>query len=77
MAGPSWTEHEARFVTDAILNGGYEKAYYYIELFEKEFAKYLGRKYALMTPNCTTAIHLVLTGLFLIKLRIIPKQSLQ
>lgn len=40
-----------------------DKPYYYCELFESEFAKYHNRKYALMTPNCTTAIHLLLAGL--------------
>ncbi len=42
---------------------GTKNAYYYCEKFQKDFAAYHGRKYALMTPNCTTAIHLVLAGL--------------
>lgn len=64
MAGPSVTELEEKIVLDAVRNGWYgEKAYYYVETFEKEFAKYHDRKHALMTPNCTTALHLVLAGL--------------
>jgi len=63
MAGPSITEHEIAVVEDAMRNGWYEKPYYYVETFQKEFAEYHGRKYALMTPNCTTAIHLLLTAL--------------
>jgi len=63
MAGPSITEHEIRTVEDAMRNGWYENAYLYCEKFQNEFAAYHGRKYALMTPNCTTALHLVLTGL--------------
>ena len=64
MAGPWITEHEEKIVLDALRNGWYgEKAYYYCETFEAEFAKYHERKYALMTPNCTTAIHLLLAGL--------------
>jgi perosamine synthetase len=63
MAGPWITEHEIRMVEDAMRNGWYENPYYYVETFQKEFAKYHGRKYALMTPNCTTSIHLLLTAL--------------
>ncbi|MHB8130629.1 MAG: DegT/DnrJ/EryC1/StrS family aminotransferase [Mobilitalea sp.] len=63
MAGPWITEHEIRIVEDAMRNGWYENAYYYVETFQKEFAKYHNRKYGIMTPNCTTAIHLLLTAL--------------
>ncbi len=63
VAGPSITEHEIKVVTDAMRNGWYEKPYYYCEEFQKDFAKYHGRKFALMTPNCTTSIHLLLTCL--------------
>lgn len=63
MAGPWITEHEIKTVEDAMRNGWYEHAYEYVERFQKEFAAYHGRAYALMTPNCTTAIHLLLTGL--------------
>jgi perosamine synthetase len=63
QAGPWITEHEVRVVEDAMRNGWYENAYYYVETFQKEFAQYHGRKYAVMTPNCTTAIHLLLTAL--------------
>ena len=34
-----------------------------MEKFEKEFAKYHGRKYGLMTTNCTQALHLILHSL--------------
>lgn len=64
IAGPWITEHEEKIVLDAIRNGWYGKnAYYYVEKFETEFAKYHNRKYALMTPNCTSAIHLILYAL--------------
>jgi perosamine synthetase len=63
MAGPWITEHEIKTVEDAMRTGWYEKPYYYVETFQKEFAKYHDRKYALMTPNCTTALHLLLLGL--------------
>lgn len=61
MAGPSITEHEIAVVTDCMRNGWYD--YGYVERFQKEFAAYHGRKHAIMTPNCTTALHLLLTGL--------------
>lgn len=63
MAGPSITSLEEEYVLDALRNGWYENAYKYVELFEKEFAAYHDRKFALMTPNCSTAIHLLLAGL--------------
>uniref|UniRef100_A0A7V3N553 DegT/DnrJ/EryC1/StrS family aminotransferase n=1 Tax=candidate division CPR3 bacterium TaxID=2268181 RepID=A0A7V3N553_UNCC3 len=63
MAGPWITEHEVKIVEDAMRNGWYEKAYYYVETFQREFAKYHDRKYGIMTPNCTTAIHLLLTAM--------------
>jgi perosamine synthetase len=64
MAGPSVTDGDAEIVLDAVRNGWYGKqAYYYVETFEKEFAEYHDRKFALMTPNCTTALHLMLEGI--------------
>lgn len=64
MAGPSITELEEKIVLDAVRNGWYGKqAYYYVETFEKDFARYHDRRFALMTPNCTTSLHLVLAAL--------------
>ena len=64
MSGPSVTKKEIDTVLDAVKNGWYgPKKFYYVEKFEKEFAKFHNRKYALMTPNCTTAIHLILHSL--------------
>jgi perosamine synthetase len=63
MAGPSITEHEIAVVNDAMRTGWYEKPYWYVETFQKEFAAYHGRKYGIMTPNCTMSIHLLLTAL--------------
>jgi perosamine synthetase len=62
-AGADVGELEIEYVTDALKNGWYEDKYYYVEKLEKDFAKYHYRKYALMTPNCTTAIHLLMAGL--------------
>jgi perosamine synthetase len=61
MSGPWVTEHEIRIVEDCMRNGWYN--YRYVETFQKEFAAWHGRKYGIMTPNCTTAIHLFLTAM--------------
>ena len=64
MAGPSISKLEEKIVLDALRNGWYgKKAYYYVEKLEKEFANFHNRKFALMTPNCTTALHLLLATL--------------
>ena len=63
MAGPWITNHEINIVEDAMRNGWYENSYDYVEKFQREFAIYHDRKYGIMTPNCTTAIHLLLTAL--------------
>jgi perosamine synthetase len=63
MAGPWVSADDIKIVEDALRNGWYEKAYFYVEKFEKEFAAFHDRKFALMTPNCTSAIHLLLMGL--------------
>jgi perosamine synthetase len=62
-AGPWITDHEIKIVEDAMRNGWYENCYDYVAKFQKEFAAYHDRKYGIMTPNCTTAIHLLLTAL--------------
>ena len=62
-AGPSITEHEIDIVHDAMRNGWYENKFDYVEKFQHEFAIYHDRKYGIMTPNCTSAIHLLLTAL--------------
>jgi perosamine synthetase len=64
MAGPEVLEEDIKYVIDALQNGWYGKhAYTYVEKFEKEFSAYHDRAFALMTPNCTSAIHLLLKGL--------------
>lgn len=64
MAGPSVGALEASVVADAMMNGWYPpEAYSYVERFEEEFANFHNRAFALMTPNCTSAIHLALAGL--------------
>ena len=61
MAGPSITKHEINKVSQMMKDGW--DSYQYVEEFEERFAKYNSRKYCLMTPCCTHAIHLALLGL--------------
>ena len=61
MAGPWITEHEKRIVAD-MMDSGWNN-YDYVEKFEPAFADWHKRKYALMTPCCTHAIHLMLLAL--------------
>lgn len=64
MSGPEVLPIDIDFVIDALTNGWYgQDAYKYVEKFELEFATWHNRNFALMTPNCTTAIHLILTAL--------------
>jgi len=63
VAGPSITEREIRYVTDAVINGWYENCNLYIDRFERGFADYVGTRYAVSLPSCTSAIHLSLAAL--------------
>jgi perosamine synthetase len=60
ISGPSITKKEIDYVTDAVANAWYANANIYNERFEKAFAEYLGVKYAISLPSCTSAIHLSL-----------------
>lgn len=63
VAGPWITRKEIDYVTDAVSNSWYEKANVYQKRFEKAFAEYIGVKYAVSLPSCTSAIHLSLLAL--------------
>ena len=63
VAGPSITQKEVNYVTDAVSLAWYGNANIYHERFEKAFAEYLGVRYALALPSCTSAIHLSLLTL--------------
>jgi perosamine synthetase len=62
-AGPSITEKEISYVTDAVTNGWNQHWGDYIAKFEKAFAEYVGTKHALATSSCTGALHLILAAL--------------
>jgi len=64
MSGPNIVEKDISLVTNVLRDGWYgERAYHYCELFQDKFADYHSRKFGIMTPNCTTALHLLMSGL--------------
>ena len=63
VSGPSITQKEIDYVTDAVTNAWYGNANIYHDKFERSFADYLGVKYAIALPSCTSAIHLSLLAL--------------
>lgn len=63
VAGPWITQKEIDYVTDAVTNAWYGNANVYNQKFEKAFADYLGVKFAVSLPSCTSAIHLSLLAL--------------
>jgi len=60
VSGPWITQKEIDYVTDAVTNAWYGNANTYHERFEKAFAEYLGVRFAIALPSCTSAIHLSL-----------------
>lgn len=63
VAGPWITEKEIAYVTDAVTNAWYENANVYTKRFEEAFATYVGRRYAISLPSCTSGLHLALLAL--------------
>jgi len=63
ISGPSITEKEIQYVSDAVTRCWYGNANLYHEKFREAFAAYVGRKYAVPLPSCTSAIHLALSAL--------------
>lgn len=60
VSGPSITQKEIDYVAEAVKNAWYDRANAYHEKFETAFAKYIGVRYAIALPCCTSAIHLAL-----------------
>lgn len=63
VSGPWITQKEINYVNDAVTNAWYENANIYHKRFEKEFAEYIGVKFAISLPSCTSAIYLSLLSL--------------
>ncbi|MCK5667040.1 MAG: DegT/DnrJ/EryC1/StrS family aminotransferase [Thiotrichaceae bacterium] len=57
-AGPSITQKEIDYVTDAVTNGWNENWNYYLNKFEDTFSKYIGVTHSMTTSSCTGALHL-------------------
>jgi perosamine synthetase len=63
IAGPSITEKEVAYVSDAAATAWYGDANKYHARFEAAFAAYCGRRHAVSLPSCTSALHLALLAL--------------
>ncbi len=63
IAGPSITQREIDYAADAATHSWYERAGEYQRRFEEGFATYLGVKYAVSLPSCTSGLHLALAAL--------------
>lgn len=63
VAGPWITQKEIDYVTDAVSNAWYGNANCYHVRFEKALADYLGLRFAVSLPSCTSGIHLSLLAL--------------
>lgn len=59
-AGPSISEREINYVTDAVTNGWNESWNGYIFKFEKTLSEYINVEHALTTSSCTGSLHLAL-----------------
>jgi perosamine synthetase len=62
IAGPSITEREIAYVTDAARTGWYATANVYIDKFERAVADFTKRKFAISLPSCTSGLHLALAA---------------
>ncbi len=62
-AGPSITQREISYVTDAVTHCWYANANAYHDRLERAVANYLGVKHVVTTPTGTSAIHLALLSL--------------
>lgn len=63
ISGPSITDLEIRYVTEAVTTAWYADHNVFHERFERAFAAYVGRRFAVATPSCTSALHLSLAAL--------------
>ena len=63
IAGPSITQKEIDYVTEAVSTAWYENANVFHERFEKAFAAHCRREHAVSLPSCTSGLHLALAAL--------------
>lgn len=62
-AGPSISQRESAYALDAASMGWNSQWNKYLSSFEKEFAEYVGAKYAISTSSCTGALQISLMAL--------------
>jgi perosamine synthetase len=62
ISGPSITQKEIDYVTDAVTNAWHANAGMYNARFERAFADYIGRRFAVALPSGTAGIHLGLAA---------------
>lgn len=63
VTSPDLSGNETKYIMDALESTWISSSGPYIQRFEKEFAEYCGRKYALALSNGTVALHLALVTL--------------
>jgi len=63
VAGPWITQHEIDLVSEAAATAWYGNANRFQRRFEEAFATYIGRRFAIALPSCTSAIHLALLAI--------------
>ena len=63
IAGPSITQREIDYATEAATHGWYDRADEFPQRFEEAFANYIGVKHAVSLPSCTSGLHLALAAL--------------
>jgi perosamine synthetase len=63
VAGPWVTDKEVSYTAEAARTAWYERANDFNHRFEKAFAEYIGARYAVSLPSCTSALHLSVAAL--------------
>jgi perosamine synthetase len=63
IAGPWVSELEATYVAEAAREAWYQGAGSFVRRFEQSFAGYIGVRYAIAVPHCTSALHMALLAL--------------
>ena len=63
VAGPSITQKEIDYVTEAVRTAWYGEANVFHDRFERAFAAHCNRRHAVALPSCTAGLHLALMAL--------------
>src|ERR1700728_3677528 len=63
VSGPSITQKEIDYVSEAVRTAWYGNSNVFHQRFERAFADYCGRRHGVALPSCTSALHLALLAL--------------